>query len=267
MRLREVLGRGSDARTPLRVRCSEALKLHMNFDLSAYDHLLLDMNGTFLFDFDRFGPEQDFGGTYVKTGFTSLAAEEAQRRVRAAYDYLAVRYIDEAYYHAFPSVAQAVRATSPRVLPEAVVHELVDTFAAHELGVLPKGHKEALAKLSALRPLSVLSNLWAPKQRWLECFDEWGITDYFTCLHFSSDGPEMKPHPAFFERALQSIHTATPGARVLYIGDSYRCDVLGAVAAGLDAVWLAGDKPRLTTCGQPVATYADLLGFAEAVKI
>ncbi len=239
----------------------------MKFDLDRYDHLLLDMNGTFVLDFDRFDSEQNFGATYQSLGYQSLAPNSAHHRVRKAYDYMAARYPDEAYYANFPSVAEALVKTSTDVLAAEVVDELVATFAAHELGVLPPGYKAALKNLSARKPLSVLSNLWAPKNRWLEQFAQWGISGCFHSLHFSSDGAEIKPHPAFFNRALQPIRQGNPAARVLYVGDSYRCDVRGAVAAGIDVVWLSTEDSARRTEGQPVAKFANLLEFEAAVNI
>ena len=237
----------------------------MKFDLAHYDHLLLDMNGTFVLDFDQFGSEQDFGATYIALGYRSLGQEEAHQRVRLAYEYMAVRYTDEVYYAKFPSVAEALAQTSSEALTTEITNELVATFAAHELGSLQPNYQAALKNLSDRKPLSVLSNLWSPKDRWLEQFAQWGISDYFRSLHFSSDGPEIKPHPAIFNRALRPIQQENPAARVLYIGDSYRCDVLGAVAAGIDVVWLSTEDSACHK-GQPVAKFADLLEFEEATN-
>ena len=45
-----------------------------------------------------------------------------------------------------------------------------------------------------------------------------------------------KPNPAFFRMALDAVGVEPPEA--LMVGDSYRADVRGAWAAGMDAVWL-----------------------------
>jgi HAD superfamily hydrolase (TIGR01509 family) len=45
-----------------------------------------------------------------------------------------------------------------------------------------------------------------------------------------------KPNPAFFRMALEAVDVAP--AEALMVGDSYRADVRGAWAAGIDAVWL-----------------------------
>lgn len=237
----------------------------VSFCLTDYDHVLLDMNGTFLFDFDKFGPEQDFGSTYVSLGYRGLTPAEAQAHVRRAYDYLAVRYIDETYYDSFPSVTRALRASGGEQLTDQTIEELVDTFAVHEFGVLPQGHKEALTRLAQIRPVSVLSNLWAPKQRWLAAFEAWGIADLFDALHFSSDGASMKPHPTFFDQALRAIWAKNPTARVVHVGDSYRCDVAGALGAGIDAVWLSEQREVGSREQGLVARFPDFISFVEAL--
>ena len=233
----------------------------MKIDLGKYDHIMLDMNGTFLMDFDRFDESQNFGETYVKTGYSNLSEEDSNECVRKAYEYMAVRYVDEAYYHRFPSVQHSINATSAEELRPEVVEELTDTFALHELGVLPETHKRALDLLADKYPLSVLSNLWAPKTRWLAKLPSWGINQHFKALHFSSDGDEMKPHPAFFKRALTDLELAPK--QVLYVGDSYRCDVMGAIKAEVDVVWLAGNKPDVPHQKGHIATCIDLPDFAS----
>jgi len=236
----------------------------MKIDLGKYDHVMLDMNGTFLFDFDRFDESQNFGKTYIRSGYTNLSEEASQKLVRQAYDHMAVRYVDEAYYHQFPSVQQAVVATAREVLSADGIEELTDTFAQHELGILPEKHRRALDTLVEKRPLSVLSNLWAPKKRWLDMLPSWGLSQHFKALHFSSDGNEMKPHPAFFNRALKDLQLSPK--QVLYVGDSYRCDVMGASGAGVDVVWLAGDKEHVPHRKGQIATCKDLPDFISKIS-
>ena len=233
--------------------------------LRAYRHVMLDMNGTFLFDFDNFGPEQDFGASYASLGYASVSPAEAHRRVRAAYDYMAPRYEDPAFYADFPTVAEALRATAGRVLAKAELGELVDTFARHELGRLPDEHAAAIQRLSAMRPLSVLSNLWAPPARWEASLTRCGLRQNFVQMVYSCEGRHIKPHPAIFEWALNGLGLAP--SEVLYVGDSYRCDVGGARAAGLDVVWLHGERPVPPTLPPGVYAAPDLVSWISALKI
>jgi hypothetical protein len=69
--------------------------------------LLLDMNGTFMFGEDRFGPSEDFSVHYSNRG-GKLDRLRINRVVRAMYEYLSARYPDEKYRHSFPSVKQAL---------------------------------------------------------------------------------------------------------------------------------------------------------------
>jgi FMN phosphatase YigB (HAD superfamily) len=50
-----------------------------------------------------------------------------------------------------------------------------------------------------------------------------------------------KPDRRVFERALAAVGAAA--ARTLMAGDNYECDVLGALGAGLHAVWIDAVRP------------------------
>ena len=211
--------------------------------LARYRHLLLDKNGTFVFDFDRFGEAEDFGATYSALGYARLDAPQAHARVRSAYRHLAERYVDENYYAEFPSVAGALAATrvagtDADAEAEAIERELVDTFAAHERGHVPDAHAAAIAWLAQRRSLAVVSNLWSPPDTWGALFDAPPLRGCFVARVFSSEGPQIKPHPAIFRRALDAA--GAHAAETLFIGDSYRCDVAGARGVGMDVVWLHG---------------------------
>ncbi|HUY89473.1 MAG TPA: hypothetical protein VMV10_12130 [Pirellulales bacterium] len=51
--------------------------------LDRFRAILLDMNGTFMFGQDRFGPEGDFAATYRELGGGGLCGAEVERAVRA----------------------------------------------------------------------------------------------------------------------------------------------------------------------------------------
>jgi putative hydrolase of the HAD superfamily len=62
-----------------------------------------------------------------------------------------------------------------------------------------------------------------------------------------------KPNPAFFAMALESADVAPQDG--LMVGDSYRADVRGAWAAGMDAVWLnRTEGVSITPDDEPVPT-------------
>ena len=240
------------------------------FSLDAYDHVLLDMNGTFVLDFDDFGAGADFAATYARLGFGALPGPVVQAAVRRAYEYMAARYVDPAYYDRFPTVGAALAATGA---PTGHAAELTATFAEHELGHVPPGHVAALRSLAARRPLSLLSNLWAPPRRWRRAFATWGIADLFQTHVFSSEQVNplagtpastfIKPHPGLFAVALARLRS--PPRRVLYVGDRYERDVVGAAAAGMDCFWLHGDQTVSPEHAGSVGAAVDLPAFARRV--
>jgi putative hydrolase of the HAD superfamily len=60
-----------------------------------------------------------------------------------------------------------------------------------------------------------------------------------------------KPNPAFFRLGLDAV--GVPATEAVMVGDSYRADVRGAWAAGMDAVWLdRTEGATITPDGEPV---------------
>lgn len=58
-----------------------------------------------------------------------------------------------------------------------------------------------------------------------------GITDWLQVKMTSAEAGVTKPHPAIFQRAVAQAGLANP--EVLYVGDQYQVDVVGARQAGL----------------------------------
>jgi HAD superfamily hydrolase (TIGR01509 family) len=89
-------------------------------------------------------------------------------------------------------------------------------------------------------------------------FDRLGLTEYMQCVLDSCDFGVEKPDPRFFRIAMERSG-ATPDTTV-HVGDLYHVDVLGARAAGLDAILFdaAGlyedaDCPRVRSLPELVA--------------
>ena len=73
-----------------------------------------------------------------------------------------------------------------------------------------------------------------------------------------------KPNPAFFGIALESAGVAPEDA--LMVGDSYRADVRGAWAAGMDAVWLnRTDGVSITPDDEPIPTDVRMIRSLDEV--
>jgi putative hydrolase of the HAD superfamily len=204
--------------------------------LDQFRALLLDMNSTFMFGEDRFGPDEDFAATYRAVGGEALPAAQVDRAIRAAFAFLDARYADPAHEDVFPSLAEAFAAVAPE-LSDAERALMQETFACHELGVVPPDYAAALQALSATHELRLLTNIWAPKARWVAELSRVGILALFRRAVFSSDTRSVKPSLRLVEDALQGIECKP--REVLMVGDSLRRDLRAGRRAGLTTVWVA----------------------------
>ena len=74
-------------------------------------------------------------------------------------------------------------------------------------------------------------------ERLLEEFD---ILKYFSKVFVSAAYGIRKPHPGFFQMAVDEIQKKYPDVQkedILFVGNDYQSDVEGASGAGLDVAW------------------------------
>jgi HAD superfamily hydrolase (TIGR01509 family) len=133
-----------------------------------------------------------------------------------------------------------------------------------ELVIPLPGAKETFAALHerGIRT-AVLSNGWNPLQ--LRKARQAGFEGPVLA---SSEIGAQKPDSRAYAALLAEL--ATPAESTWYVGDDPRCDVEGARAAGLHAVWLdAEDRPFPADWpppGRTIAALADLIGLLPARK-
>ena len=208
----------------------------MTLCLEEFRVLLLDMNSTFMFGEDRFGPHEDFFATYRELGGRALAPEDVERAIRSTFHHLEARYRDPRYEDDFLSLDEALVAVAHR-LPAVERRLLGETFAHHELGVVSDSHAEALHALAATHELRLLSNIWAPKDAWIAELDRAGVLALFSRTIFSSDTRSVKPSLRLTLAALDRIECARH--EVLMVGDSLERDVAAGRRAGIATAWIA----------------------------
>lgn len=105
-----------------------------------------------------------------------------------------------------------------------------------------------MARLAARFPLLALTNGNADVHLV-------GLGAYFCGSVGAHTRGQPKPHRAIFDAAAQ--HLDCSNAQVLHVGDDAHLDVVGAMAAGMQAVWLNrrgeawtyGSEPHLTVTG------------------
>lgn len=133
--------------------------------LDRFQVILLDMNGTFMFGHDRFGPEEDFAATYHSLGGLELSRDEVESVVRTTCASMKSHYENPAKYDDFPRVADVLRELFPSH-PDSERERLEDVIAIHELGRVPAEYSECLKQLSRTHRLGLVSNLWSAKTCW-----------------------------------------------------------------------------------------------------
>jgi FMN phosphatase YigB (HAD superfamily) len=223
--------------------------------LDKFSVLLLDMNGTFMFGHDRFGPEQDYCASYRALGGRQLDRQSLLRIIqRTCQAMLRASSLPERFDD-FPTLAEALRECGGA--EEAEVPILERLFAAHEQGDVPAAHAACLHGLARTHHLGVVSNLWARPEPWVASLRAAGLLSVFRTLVFSSEGRSIKPSSRIFERALRQL---PPGSTILFAGDSLERDILPAKGLGLSTAWIA--PPGLTHPAADVVA-ASLLELAQ----
>ena len=232
--------------------------------LSRFTVVLLDMNGTFMFGGDRFGPEQDFAATYRALGGRHLPARVVQDGVLACFETLGVIYDDSARCDAFPAVLETLRdLPTTRHLPENELQLLERVIADHELGTVPDTYARALKRLAATHRLGVIANIISRKEPWLREFARAGVLSLFATTVFSSDSRSVKPSRKLFEHALSVIQVPRP--EVVFVGDSLRCDIGGAAGAGLASIWIdRAGRGREARDPEPTFVIGNLLELIDS---
>lgn len=202
--------------------------------LDRFSVVLLDMNGTFMFEVDRFGPGEDFHATYRSMGGDALDGHAVESIIHSACEILVRDYNDPARVDDFPSLDEALRRTGRA--PEQELGTLERVFAAHELGKAPENHVSFLRQLAKSHALGVVSNICTPPELCRASLEAAGLGDVFNHTHFSSQGRSIKPSPAIFRRALASFPA---DSRVLFVGDSLERDIRPARLLGMATAWIA----------------------------
>lgn len=120
---------------------------------------------------------------------------------------------------------------------------------AHEMGreflrltntyfsVLP-GADEVVRALAGRYPLTIISNGFKEVQYYK--FAHSGLANCFAHTLISEEAGVNKPQPEIFRIALEMNGVAADEA--VMIGDSYSSDIAGAKNAGIDQIWVKGEK-------------------------
>lgn len=205
--------------------------------LNEYKVILLDMNSTFMFGEDRFGHDEDYVTTYSKLGGTNLSANDVKEIIQKTYETMSQLYEHPDHFDDFPQVGEVMKTVAE--VPDFELQLLEKTFAYHELGYIPDEYANMLRTMAAKSRLGLIANIWSVKHYWLTILENAQLTKSFTSMVFSSDSRSVKPSPQLFEQAYSQFNVDK--SEVVFIGDSWRCDIEGAHNFGIDAIWINAD--------------------------
>lgn len=215
--------------------------------------ILLDMNSTFMFGEDRFGPEQNFFETYLRLGGGNLSSQEVNAAVRSCFEGMLRDYRDPDRFDSFPSLEEGLKVYGGLPsLPPWELSRLVEVFGEHEIGHIPDDFAAYLRKLARSHELALVSNIWAPKSRWLREFERAGIGHIFKKPVFSSDFRSIKPSPVLFREALAASQASA--SKVLCMGDNLQRDIEPAKQLGLATAWI-NPKVSRSSANEACADY------------
>jgi len=111
---------------------------------------------------------------------------------------------------------------------------LAEHFRSEKKWSLFGDTERVLSRLQKLgRPLAIVAN-WDKSLAVL--IDELGIGPHFSSVVASETVGVEKPDPAIFHLAVADLSISVPQQMVLYVGNEYRADILGARAAGLTPI-------------------------------
>ena len=126
---------------------------------------------------------------------------------------------------------------------------------------IPTAYDDFLTELASSYRLALVSNFdHHPTARHILKRD--GIHDHFEHVVISDEHGYRKPHQKIFTDAIQKL--ALPVEQVLFVGDSWNDDVIGASEAGIDVAWVnPQNKPHHTSDHQPTIEIRSILDLRE----
>ena len=209
--------------------------------IDKFEVILLDMVRTFMFNADRFSAADDFAATYQRIGGRTLSDGEMRQIISSVFGTMLTDSLNSLCHARFPSVLSYLE-TLPlsKELPKYELGLLEHVFALHEIGEIPATHAAALRWLRETHKLGVVSDIWSRSDLYLQEFERAGVRELFDVIVFSSDYGHLKPSRYLFTKAIEAF--AADRVKIVFVGDSLRCDIAGAKAVGLSAIWINADR-------------------------
>lgn len=205
--------------------------------IDRYQAILIDVCSTLMFDHDRFGPEEDYHKGYTNLCGNILTPERLSSIINQMFETIVEAEKLETNFDPFPSIREFLLQTDlPPDLPEEELARIEMVFAQHECGRIPYAVADAVLVLSETHPLGIVSNIWSLTSVFEAELARAGIKEMFQVRVWSSDFGCIKPAARLYWTALEYFDV--PVDQVLYVGDTFMRDVVGAKRLGMAAAWV-----------------------------
>ncbi|MBI2060541.1 MAG: HAD family hydrolase [Nitrospirae bacterium] len=226
-------------------------------------------------------PEVEFGGRPFRSTIP-LTFELVRAQAR---DLTLDRYC-QAVFEAYRDAEVEREATSREILSDDIYRKIVRSVLpagtaedlALEVGrlhrthlatalVLPREHVAMLKQLRERFALGVISNFDSTSVVETVLRRD-GIADLFAAVVISAEVGWRKPHARIFQTFTDRL--GVEPSEVLFVGDHYRYDVVGARKAGMQAVWLgkSGDHgmPPESDRASTLAALTELPAYIDSLS-
>lgn len=235
--------------------------------IQRFGTILFDMGDTFMFNCDRFSTSEDYLAVYRSLGGTRLSQSELSGTIRHIEESLLKVARDETRYDSFPRLGDFIESDSFFTDFSRREKKLIeDLFTVQECGEIPQSSVRVLKKLAVNFKLGLISNIWADKTIFVDTFRESGLGGLFDPMLFSSDYGSIKPAARMFEIAAE--YTGIPCPELIYIGNNYKRDVIGAKALGMSAILVNnGPASEITGETKPDFTIASIEDLIERESV
>jgi len=140
-------------------------------------------------------------------------------------------------------------------LIEVTIHEVWESVFTK---VKPYAHVRSTIEWIRSQGMQVAVSSDFPVERKLKRL---GLHDLFDCLFWSADSGYLKPHPEPFAELLECL--AVPPGSVLFVGNSYEYDVIGACASGMQTAHLRRRPVRNSIADLTFRDYRQLREWIE----
>lgn len=216
-----------------------------------------------MFGEDRFSEDEDYYSTYQYLGGNTLSEKELRTIVNAWFEQMMKDYLNPAFFDAFPKSRFFLEKVSTNWnLPKTEMDRLEELISLQEVGTISKTYAWAIQKLANSHQLGLVSNIWSEEYHFSKKLKEAKLYDLFKVIVFSSNHGIIKPSKKLFEKAFEAFDC--PKEKMIYIGDSLTCDVIGGKNAGISTVWISHGRqiPKYFS-DRPTYTIENLLKLIE----